>query len=604
MMKKDRHEMLLQSQNVHIPLPIDETETAEYRLLRKPVLENRLLDGMESLEHWTAVTPHAKIELASDHSVCGKHSLKFTHPTNLEGWGNKSSHMYNPGRIYAVPAARRNFDGEDWTAWNRLSAWVYPMAPGMKSVTLRMQLFNDGVRKVPDEYLRDGAHNMSLKNGCWNHVVLEFPYLDRDCVTGVAFEYDMVGHEPEAVDHVTWYIDQLELQKVDCDVYEGWVPAQDRISFSGSGYQPGSPKTAIASGIDSDRFRLIETATGKVVLEKAIDIVETNAGNLQVMNFTEVMDEGEYLIVAGKLSTRVFSIRQDVWEDSVWKVLNFFFCLRCGYEVFGKHRACHSDMLLTHGDKAIVANGGWHDAGDLAQSFVNTSEGTMALFSLAQSLKGRNEPLFARVLEEAKWGLDYVMKMRFGDGYRGSYTSCSIWTDGVIGTHDDVSGKPVRSACTNFDAAYAEALGARTLCELDPDYANYALRLAREDFDFGLQIQKEIASFRLSNPNDHEIPQYVLGDTMEVQLGSLGVLAACQLWLLTGEASYRERALSFGRMVLDCQQQELTDWELPLCGFYYQDRERKLIWHHNHMSFAYLPDLALRALCETFPDDG
>ena len=122
------------------------------------------------------------------------------------------------------------------------------------------------------------------------------------------------------------------------------------------------------------------------------------------------MEEGEYILAAGDVTTRVFSISNDVWESSVWKVLNFFLVLRCGYEVPGKHRACHTDMLLEHEGKAIVANGGRHDAADLAQGLINTTEATAALLELAEALRedGTNERLYRRVLEEAKWGLDYV----------------------------------------------------------------------------------------------------------------------------------------------------------------------------------------------------
>lgn len=598
-MKEKLQKILEQTDDIHLPIPLDESEMAENRLVKKPVLETRLLDDMESLEHWETVTPYAEIELSSERCVEGNHSLKFTHPTNLNGWLNPGSHMYNPGRIYAVPAAKRLFDGEDWTAWNRLSAWVYPVAPGMKSITLRIQLFNDGVNKVPDEYIRDGAHNMSLKGNCWNHVVLEMPYLDRDKVTGVAFEYDMVGHEPEAVDHVTWYLDKLELQKVEADVYEGWIPAKDRISYSHSGYQPGAEKIAIASGITAKKFRLIETKTGRVVLEKEVERVTSRFGELQILDFTEIEEEGEYLLAAGEMTSRVFSIAADVWEMSVWKMLNFFLVLRCGYEVYGKHRQCHTDMLMKHGDQAIVVNGGWHDAGDLAQGFQNTAEATMALFDLARAVEKRNPRLFKRVLEEAKWGLDYVLKTRFGDGYRSVYSSCSIWTDGVMGTHDDIFSEPQAVANSNFSAAYAEALGADVLKKYDPDYANYALKIAREDFQLALGLWQRVEDAR---EKDVAEIMFTRCDKVDTQVCSNAVLAACMLYRLTQEELYREKAEFFAEIVMECQQQEETDWDIPMVGFFYQDRKRDLIWHHNHMSYAYNPDLAMRLLLETFPN--
>ena len=86
----------------------------------------------------------------------------------------------------------------------------------------------------------------------------------------------------------------------------------------------------------------------------------------------------------------------------------------------------------------------------------------------------------------ASWPLDllvdYVLKTRFGDGYRSSYSSTSIWTDGVIGTEDDILSEPSDDPFANFCAACAEALGAEGLRESDPAYAAYSLKIAREDF--------------------------------------------------------------------------------------------------------------------------
>ena len=40
-----------------------------------------------------------------------------------------------------------------------------------------------------------------------------------------------------------------------------------------------------------------------------------------------------------------------------------------------------------HGDKRIVINGGWHDAGDLPQGLGSTDEIVYGLFSLAERLR-------------------------------------------------------------------------------------------------------------------------------------------------------------------------------------------------------------------------
>lgn len=616
-MKEKMRKLLDQTHDVHTPLPIEEQNWAERRLAAKPVLESKLVDDMESTENWRGVTyavsasvatnydvdeqdpatQLAQLELSEERCVDGKHSLKFSCPTNLPKLNDIA-----PGRIYAVPCALRMVERENWEGYNRLSAWVYPVGPGIKTLTLRMQLHNDGNHKIPDIHNREGAHNMTLKSGQWNHVVLEMPYLARDCVTGVGFEYDMVGHENDAVDHVEFYLDRLEVQRVDCDVYSGWIPKNDRIVFSGSGYQPGSAKLAIASGIPAGYFRLIETESGRVVLEKPVETVQSRWGSLQIMDFTEIMEEGDYLLAAGELTTRVFSISNGVWENSIWKVLNFFLAERCGYEVLGKHRACHGDMLLVHGDQSIVANGGWHDAADVAQSLPNTSEGAAALLSLAISLEGRGfERLRERVIDEAKWGLDYVLKMRFGDGYRGTYSSASIWTDGVIGSHDDITTNASDNAYVNFGAAYAEALGARVFAEIDPDFARFCLKTAREDYSFGREVWERVNACD-TRPYNRGGQPFANSDIIDAQVSSMGALTAAQLYALTGCEAYAGEAEAFADVLIGCQQQEFTDWKTPMVGFYYQDRERDLIWHHNHLSYSELPELAMRTLCEVFPD--
>ena len=66
-----------------------------------------------------------------------------------------------------------------------------------------------------------------------------------------------------------------------------------------------------------------------------------------------------------------------------------------------------------------MVNGGYHDAGDLSATG-HTPAMAYALLSLADSLKrqGEDPVLTARLLEEARWGLNWVLKTRFGDGYR------------------------------------------------------------------------------------------------------------------------------------------------------------------------------------------
>lgn len=576
------------SHDAHQIMPVNERETTDYRLRQKPVIQSRLLDDMQSLEHWKPLTPYARIELSSEHVLDGKTSLKFTAKSNLPTWLPGRG----LGRIYAEPGAMRIINHENWESWNRLSLWIWPHVPGMKSLCVRVQLYNEGEHPVPDRYFREGAHNVSLKADQWNHITVEIPHVHRDNVVGVAVEYDMCGHEFDTVDTCEWYLSRLELQKVDADVCEGWIPGPGRIAFSGSGYLPYETKQAIAADtLQADTFFVLETETGREVLRKPIQ----RQNGLCIMDFSELTDCGRYLLIAGENSTRAFDISPTVWDASIWKVLHFYLSQRCGMDIPGKHRACHCDLLLKHPDgRAIVANGGWHDAADLAQGMNNTADGTAALFLLARSLEnesGLRLRLHDRVLEEARWGLDYVLKVRFGDGYRSSYSSTSIWTDGIIGTEDDIVSIPTTSPFTNFVSAYAEALGAYALRQIDPVLSRYALGVAREDFGFA----------QAGSKGDVNLPFNNDPGTADVKLYAAAVSAAAEL-CRAGLQECKEEAVRYARLLMECQQTYMPDWDKPIRGFFWGDRAHRIPWHHAHHSFEQYLTAGLCTLCELFPD--
>ena len=130
-----------------------------------------------------------------------------------------------------------------------------------------------------------------------------------------------------------------------------------------------------------------------------------------------------------------------MWRQTILKALNFLYAERCGMAIPGVHGICHRDWTVVHGDQRIVINGGWHDAGDLTQGLGNTAEIVYGLFSLAERLHARGEDpeLYERLVEEARWGLDWILKTSFGDGYRNQGSVNSRWTDGIIGTSDDIT---------------------------------------------------------------------------------------------------------------------------------------------------------------------
>ena len=214
------------------------------------------------------------------------------------------------------------------------------------------------------------------------------------------------------------------------------------------------PKTALINTnvtIDAGkRFQLL-TTDGKVAYEGDIREETTTLGRFGLIDFTSFDLPGEYRLKAGNSLTPAFRIGERLWEDSQWKVLNFIFCQRCGHPVPGKHASCHADLMSRHDGRSISYSGGWHDAGDLSQQTLQTGDVAFALLEAYNKQRNTNPTLAARLREEAEWGVEFMLKNRYGDGYRASSMGLLIWQDGVFNTLDDISSVRVQNmAFDNF----------------------------------------------------------------------------------------------------------------------------------------------------------
>lgn len=553
---------------------------------------------MESLTNWVHHGP-GRLELSSERAKQGARALRLASPTKTE----KPPPVV--GRPFAESVARRTFAGENWTAFNRLSFWVHPTLPGFKVISMLVKLRNEGTVAVPDRYHREGLHFFLLKPDQWNHVVWEIAHLARDRVTGVEIVYRLQGNEPGATTTVQFDLDHLELQRVVPDPFEGWEVAPGRIAYSHTGYLVDSQKTALASGVRTDQFEVRDVNGGRVVLRRQLWKASTDRpipvwpasatgpappaiavppiqADIAILDFSELRQPGLYQLRVGDLETRPFQILDAVWKVWAWKTVNLFFCERCGFAVPGIHDVCHQDWRATHAGASIVINGGWHDAGDLSQGLVNTAEATYAMLALADATNPLDPLLSRRLLEEARWGLEWILKTRFEDGSRVSWATMDFWTDGVLGNADDTLGDVRRSAYDSSVAASAEALGARLFRTSDPAFAERCLEFARRDW--------ETAVARLEKPN--------------LDLASVAALAAIELFRATGQSACAEQAVRLADVIVRSQQQTWTSWQVPLCGFYYTGTDRRQIQHYAHRGHEQAPTVALSALCQTLPDHG
>jgi hypothetical protein len=171
----------------------------EYAWYQKQVYDSKLIADMETMDA----------------------SLLLESPT-------KGMEPPREGRPWGVSSAFYKVDGEDWTDWNRISCWIYPDLPGFKVVSVSLVFHNEGEDKTPDAYDRDGLNYQVLQNHAWNRAYWEIAHLGREKVTGIEIRYRLQGHEPGAAETACYFIDEVCLEKVDADHFEGWNVATRR----------------------------------------------------------------------------------------------------------------------------------------------------------------------------------------------------------------------------------------------------------------------------------------------------------------------------------------------------------------------------------------
>jgi hypothetical protein len=534
----------------------------------------------------------SKVKALSDESI------KLIYPTHTgkRAQGSPSDPDY---ATYGNAGIKLDLKGANWEKYNRIVFYIYPDCDGARVVNMNLSLENRGKRKRVGYNRQSGSHLINLVNKQWNRCFLDIDEYQRDEVANIHFGASIKGRDRTTGDSSVYYFDQIELQQVEpLEKVSGWLPEHDKIIYSTTGYLLDGNKTALINAGKEENnhpFQLINAQNEQVVFSGLVRRETTTIGRFDVLDFTPFHQPGSYRLKVGALATPVFQIGNDIWHNSLWRVLNFIFCQRCGYPVPGIHAACHLDLYSRHDGKAISFAGGWHDAGDLSQQTLQTGDVTYSLLEAYTKLKDKNELLAMRLLEEAEWGLEFILRNRYGDGYRATSVGLLIWQDGIQGTLDDISSVRVHhSAYDNFLLSAYEAYAAIYI-DRDPMLPEYLRRVAKDDFSFGLKRHAEVGYGEFLHFYEHSF------NTSESQYMATVSWAASLLYKLTGDSYYARKAVEFINYTLECQRKEPLSDPHQTRGFFYRDQSKKVIVHYNHQSREQIYMQAMTLLCETQP---
>ena len=364
------------------------------------------------------------------------------------------------------------------------------------------------------------------------------------------------------------------------------VPLSPYIVLDQFGYRPESKKVAVLRdpevGFDADgqftpgdTCAVIDANTEEQVWEGPVVAWADGATNDQSgdrawwFDFTELSQPGRYYVLDrdNQVRSPLFSIGSDVYKEVLRHALRTFFYQRAGQAKeepyadpgwtdgashLGPLQDSHCRRFDAPDDASTERDlsGGWYDAGDY-NKYTTWTAGYVAQLLLAyqehpnafgdQSGIPESENGIPDVIDEARWGLDFLRRLQDDDGG----VLCIVGLDGASppssATGQSLYG-PVTTAATLATSA-AFAIGSQVLATIgDSEWTS----LANE-----LLASAEMAwSYALANPsltfrnNDATAGSQGLGagqqEVDDYGRSALQLRAAVRLFQATGSEEYRD----------------------------------------------------------------
>lgn len=211
------------------------------------------------------------------------------------------------------------------------------------------------------------------------------------------------------------------------------------IRINQVGYLPGEHKSGIlfSHGAVREPFDLVDEGSGNTVKTlKAIRVERKGWGAFEYyyeVDFSQQEGPGRFYLEGRRSGVRSqsFTISGNAYDLQQEKLLGFMRQQRCGYNPF-LDMVCHRrDGRSAFGpvpDSTFVdVSGGWHDAGDQLKYLITGSYATAHMLLAYELYPDRFGDLYNAlgqpgangipdVLDEARWGLDWILKMHPAPG--------------------------------------------------------------------------------------------------------------------------------------------------------------------------------------------
>jgi len=309
------------------------------------------------------------------------------------------------------------------------------------------------------------------------------------------------------------------------DIPDSW------IRINQLGYTPKSSKVAVwgsKSTTSIDSFKLIHAVSGRIVFSNKAGKPYGAYGPFTQtyrLDFSAYTKSGHYYLQAGTATSPEFAIDDTVYDHAADFCLRYMRQQQSGFNPFLKD-SCHTHDGFTvyapvPDGTHIDVSGGWHDATDYLQYVTTSANAAYHLLAADRDfpevfaddkkdngLDGSNG--IPDVLDEAKWGLDWLLKMYpkedwmfnqlgddrdhkgmripkedpnfYGHGLERPVYFCTGEPQGLLKYKNRSTG--IASTAGKFSSAFA--LGAKMFYTIDHEYAKKILNKSLYALSLGL----------------------------------------------------------------------------------------------------------------------
>lgn len=325
------------------------------------------------------------------------------------------------------------------------------------------------------------------------------------------------------------------------------------IQINQLGYRPDDVKKAVFCGDDIDaNFYVVDVKSGNSVFDGKVGTAAVNKNtktNEAVADFSDLTTPGTYKVIGDKCGESYeFEIGEGIYDDAFDDAVRMLYMQRCGTELTEEfagdfaHPVCHADKATVYGtSNKIDVSGGWHDAGDYGRYTVSGVKAVADILLAYEKYpdafgddlnipeSGNGTP---DVLDEAKYELEWLLKMQASDGGVYHKVTCANFPETVMPEEetDELLVLPVSTTSTG-DFAAIMAMAYEVYGDVDSAFADKCLAAAKKAAAY---LDKN-GNQAFTNPEDVVTGEYPDNFDEDERFW-----AYAELFKATGDAAYEE----------------------------------------------------------------